>query len=106
VHLTGETYAGDFFGAKVGTRERLANREAGGAPPVFGVLLGPADLRRSEGLMLFRCGRNDVAVAVNDDGARTSSTNVNPEYVDRASSTTSRWNYCGHHIETWGVGKG
>jgi hypothetical protein len=87
VHLTGETDAGDFFGAKVATRERLANRDAGGTPPVFGVLLRPADLRRSEGLMLFRRGRNDAAVAIDDDGARSSGTNINPEYVDRASST-------------------
>jgi hypothetical protein len=106
VHLTGEADAGDFFSAQVCTREGFANGDAGGTPPVFGMLLGPADLRRSEGLVVFGGGRDDAAVAVNDDGARSSGTNVNPEYVDRASSTTSRWSYCGHHIETWGVGKG
>ncbi len=51
------------------------------------MLLGPTDLRRSEGLMLFRGGGDDPAVAIDDDGARSSGTNVNPEYVDRASST-------------------
>jgi hypothetical protein len=87
VHLTGEANANDFFSFEVGTRDDLANRDAGGAPPVFGMLLGPADLRRSEGLMLFRGGGDDPAVAIDDDGARSSGTNVNPEYVDRASST-------------------
>jgi hypothetical protein len=45
VHLTGEADAGDFFGAKICARDGFLNRNAGGAPPVFGVLLGPADLR-------------------------------------------------------------
>src|SRR5712664_1950773 len=82
VHLTGEADAGDFFGAKAGTRDGFANRDAGGTPPVFGVLLGPTDLRRSEGLVFFRRGGDDAAVAINDDGARSSGSNVNPEYVD------------------------
>src|SRR6266478_5409443 len=86
VHLTGEAKASDFFSFEVGTRDGLANRNARGAPPVFGMLLGPADLRRSEGLMLFRGGGNNPAVAIDDDGARSSCANVNPEYVDRASS--------------------
>ncbi len=51
------------------------------------MLLGPADLRRSKALMLFRGGGDDPAVAIDDDGARSSGANVNPEYVDRASST-------------------
>jgi hypothetical protein len=78
VHLTGEADAGDFFGAKICVRNGFANRDAGGTPPVFGVLLGPADLRRSEGLVFFGGGRDDAAVAVDDDGARSSGTNVNP----------------------------
>ena len=90
MHLTGETYAGDVFSAKVGTRDGFANRNTGGAPPVLRLLLGPANLRRSKGLVFFRGRGDDVAVAINDDGARSSGTNVNPEYVDRASSTTSR----------------
>ncbi len=87
VHLTGEANASDFFSFEVGTRDYLANRDAGGAPPVFGMLLGPADLRRSKGLMLLRGGSDDPAVAIDNDGARSSGANVNPEYVDRASST-------------------
>jgi len=43
--LAGEADAGDFFGAQIGAGDGLADGDAGGAPPVFGVLLGPADLR-------------------------------------------------------------
>ena len=89
VHLTGEANTSDFFSVEIGTRDGLANRDAGRAPPVFGVLFGPADLRGSEGLMLFRSGGNDAAVAIDDDGTRSTCTNVNPEYEDRASSTAN-----------------
>jgi hypothetical protein len=39
--------------------------------------------------MLFRGGGDDTALAVDDEGASTSRANVNPKYVDRASSTES-----------------
>jgi hypothetical protein len=78
VHLTGEADAGDFFGAQICARDGLANRDAGGTPPIFGVLLGPADLRRSEGLVFFGGRGDDAALAIDDDGARSSGTNVNP----------------------------
>jgi hypothetical protein len=59
------------------------------------VLLGPADLRGGEGLVLFRSGRDEAAVAIDDEGARSSGADVDSEYVDRASSITSgveqRW---------------
>lgn len=102
VHLTGEANASDFFSVEIGAGDGLANRDAGGAPPVFGTLFGPADLWRSKGLVLFRSGGYDAAMAVDGDGARSASTNVNAEYEDRASSRTSRWNDCGHHIQTGG----
>src|SRR6266436_249091 len=38
--------------------------------------------------MLFGRGRDDAALATDDKGARSSSTNVNPKYVDRVSPTT------------------
>jgi hypothetical protein len=78
VHLTGEADAGDFFGAQICARDGLANRDGGGTPPIFGVLLGPANLRRSEGLVFFGGRGDDAAVAIDDDGARSSGTNVNP----------------------------
>lgn len=88
MHLAGEADAGYFLGAKVGACDGLANRDAGGAPPVLRLLLGPSDLRGSEGLMFFRGGGNDAALAVDDERASSSGTNVDSENVDRASSTT------------------
>ena len=85
VHLTGQAGASDLFGAKVGTRDGLANCDAGSTPPVFRLLLCPADLRRSEGLMFFGGGGDHAAVAVDDEGARSSGTHVYSEYVNRAS---------------------
>src|SRR5258708_31792065 len=90
VHLTGEADASDVVGSKVGARDGFANRDAGGTPPVFGVLLCPTNLRRSEWLVFFGGGRDDAAIAVDDDGARSSGTDVNPEYVDRASLGSRR----------------
>jgi hypothetical protein len=89
VHLTGEADAGNFFGAQIRGGNGFANSDAGVAPPVFWMLFGPADLRRSEGLMLFCCGGDDAAEAVNDEGASSSGTNVDSENVDRASSMGS-----------------
>jgi hypothetical protein len=43
------------------------------------MLLGPADLRRGEGLVVRGGGRNNAAVAINYDGARAAGANVNPE---------------------------
>src|SRR5438445_13607779 len=85
VHLSGEADASNFFGAEIGARDGFTNRDAGGTPPILGVLLGPTDLLRSEGLVLFRGGRNEAAAAIYDEGARSFGTNVNPENVDRTS---------------------
>jgi hypothetical protein len=98
VHLTGEADAGDFLGAKICTCDGFADRDVGGTPPVFRLLLGPADLRRSERLVFFSGGGNDAAVAIDDDGACASGTNVYSEYVNTASRTTSSWSCAGHHI--------
>src|SRR6266568_3153346 len=85
VHLTGEADASDFFGAEIGARDGLLNRNTRGPPPIFWLLLGPAYLGRSKGLVFFGGGGDHAAMAIDDDGARSSGTNVNPEYVNRAS---------------------
>jgi hypothetical protein len=64
VHLAGKADASNIFAAEIGARKRFANGEASGAPPVFGMLLGPADLRRGEGLMIRSGGGGNAAVAV------------------------------------------
>jgi hypothetical protein len=87
VHLTRKADAGDFFGAKICTADGLPDCNGGGPPPVFRLLLCPADPRRSKWLVFFGGGRNDAAMAIDDDGARSPGANVDPEYVNGASST-------------------
>jgi outer membrane usher protein FimD/PapC len=79
VHLTGKADAGDLFAAEACARKRFANGDAGRLPPVIGMLLGPADLRRGEGLVVRGCGRDNAAVTIDHDGARAASANVNAE---------------------------
>jgi len=76
VHLSGEADAGDFFGGQICARDGFTDGEASGAPPVFGMLFGPADLRRSEELMVFCRRRDDTATAIENQGARASGADV------------------------------
>jgi hypothetical protein len=89
MHLAGEANASDVFAGEIRAGKRIANRGARGVPPIFGLLLGPADLRSRERLMICRGGRNEPAALIDDDCARAAGANVNPKYVDRASSTAS-----------------
>jgi hypothetical protein len=79
VHLAGEADASDIFAGEICFRERLANGEAGGAPPIFRLLLGPAHLRRSERLVIGCRGRDDAAFSINHDGARAAGSDINPK---------------------------
>jgi len=79
VHLPGKADAGDFLRAETSASKRFANRDARGAPPVFRTLFCPTNLGRSKGLVLFRGGGDDAAAAIDDEGARSSRTNVNPQ---------------------------
>jgi hypothetical protein len=49
------------------------------------MLLCPANLRRRKRRVLFRSGSNHTPVLVHDQGARSSSSDVNAEYVDTLS---------------------
>jgi len=89
VHLPGKANAGNLLGAEIRGGNGFANRDAGRAPPIFRLLLCPSDLRRSEGLMFFRGGGDDAALAIDDEGAGSSGTNVDSKYVDKTSSTES-----------------
>jgi hypothetical protein len=77
VHLAGEADAGNVVGAQVRAGESFANRDRAGAPPVFRVLLGPADLGRGEGCVFFGCGCEQAALFVDDQGARAAGAYVN-----------------------------
>jgi hypothetical protein len=79
MHLAGEADAGNVLGSHTGTLQRLRNRDATGAPPIFRMLLGPADLRRSKGSVLFGSRRDDAAPLVEDQRPRSTCADVNAE---------------------------
>jgi len=76
--LARETDAGDIFADKVRASERFVHREASGAPPILGLLLGPANLRRGERLVVFRGARDKAAALIDYDRAGAASANINP----------------------------
>jgi hypothetical protein len=84
VHLPGETDAGNFIGAEAGLLDRFRNGYAAGAPPVVGMLLGPTDLGRGEGSVIFGRGRNDVTVLIDDQGTCTAGSDIDAENVNRS----------------------
>jgi len=76
VHLAGKADAGDIADGQFRARDSFADGDTSGAPPVFGMLLGPTDLRRSEGLMVFCRRRDDAAIAIEDKGSRASGADI------------------------------
>jgi len=76
VHLAGEADGGDGLAWFRGGGERSADGLLRGAPPVLGVLLGPAGVRRFEGLMLAGSSGDEFSVSVNDNGARTARAHI------------------------------
>lgn len=96
MHLARETNARHIFAGEIRARKRFANCNAGGVPPVLRLLLRPADLRSRERLMICRGGRNEPSGLINDDRARAAGADVNPKYVDKASSTVFK-------LSLWGT---
>jgi len=76
MHLAGEADACNVVAAQVRAGQSLADRDGAGAPPVFGMLFGPSDLRRGERLVFFGCGCEQAALFVDDKGARAASSYV------------------------------
>ena len=69
MHLAGESDAGNVIGAEARLGQGFANRQPAGPPPVFRLLLGPANFRRSEwGMFLGGRGRHP-ALFVEDQRA-------------------------------------
>src|SRR2546423_14812786 len=60
MHLTRKTYARNVISTKLGLPQCLTNRDATTPPPIFRMLLGPADLRGSKWLVFFRSDASTV----------------------------------------------
>ena len=60
MHLPGEADGGDFRWRGGRLFQQLANGLAGGAPPVVGILFGPAGFWRSKRLGAQRCARQSL----------------------------------------------
>jgi hypothetical protein len=69
VHLAGESDAGDVIRAQARLGQGFVNRQPAGPPPVFRLLLGPANLRRSEGGMFLGGRCRHPALLVDDQRA-------------------------------------
>jgi len=84
VHLTGEADAGDVFASEIRGGKRSAHGGASGVPPILGLLLGPANLRRGKGLMILRGGGDKATRLIEEQGPRAAGANVNSENVNGA----------------------
>lgn len=106
VHLPGEANTGDVFASEVRARKRFAHGDTGGAPPILGLLLGPANLRGGKRLVILR-GRRDKATGLIDyDRARAAGADVDSENVNGHPPRTSRKTCADHDIYPVSVGKG
>jgi hypothetical protein len=79
VHLAGKSDTSDMVAAEVRRSERLSHGNAAGAPPVFGPLFRPPDLRGSERFMLLYSGCNDASLLIDEECAGTAGPNVYAE---------------------------
>src|ERR1019366_584252 len=91
VHLSGETQTSNGVPPQSGTLQSTWNSNRASGPPIVRLLLGPANLRRSKGSVLFRGGGNDTPVLVNNQDTRSAGSYVNPEYVDKLSPSRLLW---------------
>jgi hypothetical protein len=86
MHLTGQTHARNLISAQVALRQSPADGDARSAPPVFGSLLGPADLRRGKRFVFFGSRRQDATVVGNNQSAGAAGTNINSQNARGHSS--------------------
>lgn|SRR5580700_10462077 len=82
MHLPREADARDVLRPQAGLRQGAAPGDTTCPPPIFGVLLRPADLRRSERLMFFSGRTHHVPLAVNDQRTRPTRAYVYSKYVN------------------------
>jgi hypothetical protein len=90
VHLTGKSDTGDLVSAQPGldgskTRRHTSkgqsfpHRYLAGSPPIFGMLLGPADRGRSKRFVIFGGGGEDAAIFIHDYSASSARSDVDSE---------------------------
>jgi len=79
VHLTRKPDAGDLIGVKIPGRKGFADSNSAGTPPVLRLLLGPADLRGGERLVLLSRGCNYTAGLIDDECSCTASSYIDSE---------------------------
>lgn len=85
VHLAGKTYGGDGFASETRDLQRFADSESGGAPPVAGILLGPAGHWAGEVGVLFRARGEHCTVFIENESARSAGSDVDAEDWNTAS---------------------
>lgn len=85
MHLPGKADARDGIGGFAGGLNGFADSDGCGAPPVPGILLGPAGVRAGEGRVLFGTGSNNAAGFIKDQGARSSGSHIDAKGSDKAS---------------------
>src|SRR5262249_34585196 len=74
--LPSETYTKNLFWFQEVFGQKFAHGHSRCAPPIFRTLLGPADLWRSKGLVLFSCRRKHVPQFIHDYGACSACTHI------------------------------
>jgi hypothetical protein len=89
VHLAGETNAGNVSACVIRARQRFAHRKASGTPPIFRLLLGPANLWRSKWLVILGSCVDQAAIWIDDDRARAACADVNSQDVNKSPSRIS-----------------
>jgi len=82
---------GDLGGGLAGGGDGFGDGLLGGAPPVFGVLLGPAGFGRAEGRVLARCRGEDFAGLIHNDGAGSAGAYVDSKEGHVEGSRSGQW---------------
>jgi hypothetical protein len=89
VHLAGKPNTRDGIGGNTGVANRLLNRDGRRPPPVSRILFRPTRLGTPKGLVFGRSRRENLTAIVHDNRARSASTDIDPEEVDRSPSFRS-----------------
>ena len=81
VHLAGEAYASDVRGIDLGLLRHLPNGKLAGAPPIMGILLGPARAGRGEVGVICGADGHDAAGGVDEERPRAARADIDAEEI-------------------------